>query len=172
MSVPSSSSPSTFDVSHVKEYEQRINSNNPNENQVVPVFAEKYLISEKVITQEFIIEKRLVEDIATIKVPIEYEEIYVNGKKFESPKKEEKGEEESVTWQKVLSSIKDAITNKKDNEEEGGGLSDQERVKRKKAELIKSEVVPLTNDGTIEEILPLCAEEIIIDKRIKQLLKQ
>ena len=124
MSVPSSSSPSTFDVSHVKQYEQRINSNNPNENQVVPIFAEKYLISKTVVTQEFTIEKRLVEGITTIKVPIEYEEIYVNGKKFESPKKEEKGEEESVTWQKVLSSIKDAITNKKDNEEEGGGLSD------------------------------------------------
>src|SRR5579884_3391922 len=104
-----SSSPSTFDISDTDTRdEQKIGIDNPNANQIVPILTEKYSISKKVLTQEFTIEKRLVEGIATIKVPVKYEEIYVNGKKFGS---------KDTTLQNILSSIKGVITSDNKNEE-------------------------------------------------------
>ena len=98
--------------------------------QVIPVLSEKYTISKKVVTQDFTIEKRMIEGIATIKVPVKYEQIYVNGKKF-GPSGGVGGGSSSSKLENILSSVKGAITNKGDGknseqhrQEEGEEMSE------------------------------------------------
>jgi stress response protein YsnF len=105
----------------------------------VSAIAEKYSLSKRVVTQEYTIEKRWVSGVATIRIPIQYEEIYVNGKKFGSR-----------SLKNVLSSLK------------GEGAA--EKVARKKAAL-KGELVPI--EGAFEQVLPLFGEEILVRKRMR-----
>ena len=106
----------------------------------VSAIAEKYSLSKRVVTQEYTVEKRWVSGVATIKVPVQYEEIYVNGKKLGSR-----------SLENVLSSLKG----------EGAG----EKVERKKAAL-KGELVPI--EGAIEQVLPLFGEEVLVRKRMRK----
>jgi stress response protein YsnF len=119
--------------------------------QILPVIDERYTISKKDITENFTVEKRMIEGIATIKVPVKYEEIYVNGKKFAS----------GVSLDNAMSSLKDAVTNKKERSED--------KVRRKKAAL-KGDLIPVVNDddGETEKVLPLFGEEIIVKKRMRK----
>jgi stress response protein YsnF len=161
-----SSSPSEVKFSESSDKVAQLKKDNEINNvQVIPILHEKYSISKKIITQEFTIEKRLVEGIATIKVPVKYEEIYVNGKRFGTSREEGGGGDDNTTptWQSILSSIKGAITNKKEHEDH----STQEKTERNKIEL-KGEPISLAR-GIMEEILPLYAEEIIINKKMKQI---
>ena len=73
------SSPSHMD-SKINEEKQKKTT----DIQVVPVIANRYSVSKKTTTQNFIIEKRWVTGTAKIEVPLKYEEIYVNGKKLGS----------------------------------------------------------------------------------------
>jgi stress response protein YsnF len=139
--------------------------------EVIPVFTEKYTISKKVVTEDFTIERRMIEGIATIRVPIKYEEIYVNGKKFGSSGIAGGGSSNNSLGS-ILSSIKGAITNNKDektSKQQQRQEEEQERINKQKAAL-KGELVPLSN-GVPEQILPLFGEEIIIKKRMKQVAK-
>ncbi|HEX6280670.1 MAG TPA: hypothetical protein VFZ67_00425 [Nitrososphaera sp.] len=141
------SSPSHID-SKTNEEEQKTT-----EIQVVPVVADKYSISKKITTQNFIVEKRWVTGTAKIEVPMKYEEVYVNGKKL--------GSKEGL--ESLLSSMKGMI---------GGGSKKKEsdeKMVRKKKEALKGELASLFEDSSnTQEVLPLFGEEILIRKRIRQ----
>jgi stress response protein YsnF len=141
------SSPTSKDTA--KEGQQRKES----EVKVVPVLAEKYSISKKIIVQDFTIEKRWVTGTAKIEVPVKYEEVYINGKKV--------GSKDGL--ESILSSAKGMIR--------GGGKkeeSDEESI-RKKKEALKGELTPLFEGSSkTHEVLPLFGEEILIRKRIRQ----
>src|SRR6188472_4578936 len=66
---------------------------------IVPVLEEDYSISKETSVKEAKIEKRLVTKTKTVKVPIVYEELYINGKKLKS-----------VEESQILSALKDKIT--------------------------------------------------------------
>lgn len=142
------SSPSHID-SKTNEEEQKTT-----EIQVVPVVANKYSISKKITTQNFIVEKRWVTGTAKIEVPMKYEEVYVNGKKL--------GSKDGL--ESLLSSMKGMI---------GGGSKKKkesnEKMVRKKKEALKGELASLFEDSSnTQEVLPLFGEEILIRKRIRQ----
>ena len=64
-----------------------MSSTSPSDNsdiQIVPVLEERYSIAKKVVTQDFTIEKRWVTKTMTLHVPVKYEEIFVNGKRYGS----------------------------------------------------------------------------------------
>jgi stress response protein YsnF len=124
--------------------------------QTIPVHTEKYAISKSIITRDFTIEKRMVEGIATIKVPVKYEEIYVNGKRFGSG---------TNSLDTLLSSLK-GITSRDNNSDQKYDSEKDERISKKKAAL-QGELAPLS-DGMTEQVLPLFGEEIIIKRRMKQ----
>jgi len=54
------------------------------QQQIVPVLEEDFWISKQTTIREAKIEKRAVTKTKTIKVPISYEKLYVNGKKLRS----------------------------------------------------------------------------------------
>lgn len=119
--------------------------------QTVPVLEERYSIAKKVVTQDFTIEKRWVTKTMTLHVPVKYEEIFVNGKRFGS----------GAALEKMLSSLKETVSNKKE--------SDEEKVNKKQSRL-RGELVPLSNDSPkTQEILTLFGEEIIINRNIRRI---
>ncbi|HZD82849.1 MAG TPA: DUF2382 domain-containing protein, partial [Nitrososphaeraceae archaeon] len=52
------------------------------QEQIIPVLEEEYSISKETTVKEARIEKRWVTKTKTVKVPITYEEVYINGKKM------------------------------------------------------------------------------------------
>jgi stress response protein YsnF len=119
--------------------------------QTVPVLEERYSIAKKVVTQGFTIEKRWVTKTMTLHVPVKYEEIFVNGKRFGS----------GAALEKMLSSLKQTVSNNKE--------SDEDRVNKKKSRL-RGELVPLSNDNPkTQETLTLFGEEIIINRNIRRM---
>src|SRR4051794_24602946 len=54
------------------------------QEQIVPVLEDDYSISKQTSIKEAKIEKRLVTKTKTVKVPIVYEELYINDKKLKS----------------------------------------------------------------------------------------
>jgi stress response protein YsnF len=113
----------------------------------IPVIDEKYSVSKRVRTKDFIVEKKWVTKTVSIPVSVKYEEIFVDGKRFGSG------------IESVLSSIKGSIKRETETEKE----------KKRKAKLNKGQAVPLSkNDVKLREILPLYGEEVIINKRMRQ----
>jgi stress response protein YsnF len=78
--------------------EQRGEQQIKQHQQIVPVLKEEYSISKETTIKEAKIEKRLVTKTKTVKVPITYEELYINGKKLKS-----------VEDSQILSALKDKI---------------------------------------------------------------
>jgi hypothetical protein len=72
----------------------------------IPVIDEKYSVSKRVRTKDFIVEKRWVTKTVSIPVSVKYEEIFVNGKRFGSG------------LEGVLSSIKGSIKRETEAEKE------------------------------------------------------
>ena len=99
----------------------------------------------------------MVDGTATIKVPVQYEEIFVNGKKFGS---------RVSSLDNSLSSLNGIVVKNEDKEKEQTD-GEEERISKKKAKL-KGELVSFP-DGTTEQVLPLFGEEIIIRKKMKQI---
>ncbi len=143
------SSPSHMD-SKINEEQQKKST----DIQVVPVVANKYSISKKITTQNFIIEKRWVTGTAKIEVPMKYEEVYVNGKKL--------GSKDGL--ESILSSVKGIIGG------DGGRKAESdEKAVRKKKEALKGDLAPLyEGSSNTQEVLPLLGEEILIRKRIRR----
>jgi stress response protein YsnF len=111
----------------------------------IPVIDEKYSVSKRVRTKDFIVEKRWVTKTVSIPVSVKYEEIFVDGKRFGS------------SLESVLSSIKGSIKRE----------TEAEKEKKRKAKLNKGQAVPLSKND-VKEILPLYGEEVIINKRMRQ----
>jgi len=125
--------------------------------QIIPVLEEEYSISKKTSVKEAKIEKRWVSKTKTVKVPITYEEVYINGKKMKSA--------EERPW--LLSALKEKIS--------GIGSSSNPNISVKQSVSKKSEVednaelVPLSidsNSSATEKVIPLWAEELEVNKKM------
>ena len=69
------------------------------QQQIVPVLKQDYSISKETSIKEAKIEKRLVNKVKTVRVPLVYEELYINDKKLKSVKEFQ-----------IFSAFKDKIT--------------------------------------------------------------
>lgn len=180
----------------VKREEQDINSFKRNtestsqpqqqsiEEFVIPVVAENYSFSKKILSEEINIEKRW-EEKDEIKIPVRYEKLFVNDKEIDVYSKH------GIISQ-IKEKISDLVKSDDDNEmKQKEGDKNQtdnkeiENQKRKEPQL-NGESVPLFDDQQIEDsngqlshgnnkeltnnkyqtLIPLYAEEITISKKI------
>jgi stress response protein YsnF len=126
---------------------------------IIPVIEEEYSISKETTVKEAKIEKRWVTKTKTVKVPITYEEVYINGKKMRL------AEENSV-----FSLLKDKLSSSIDS-------SSDKSVKlsvTKKGDLKDGELVPLfpssdSNASETEKVIPLLGEKFEINKKMVKL---
>ena len=180
----------------VKREEQDINSFKRNtesisqpqqqsiEEFVIPVVAENYSFSKKILSEEINIEKRW-EEKDEIKIPVRYEKLFVNDKEIDVYSKHG-----------IISQIKEKISDlvqsgdddeMKQKEEDKNQIDNKEieNPKRKEPQL-NGESVPLFDDQQIEDsngqlshgnnkeltnnkyqtLIPLYAEEITISKKM------
>jgi stress response protein YsnF len=129
--------------------------------QIVPVLEEEYSISKQTNVKEAKIEKRVLTKTKTVKVPISYEELYINGKKLKS-----------VEESQILSALKDKITSIASTDS-GADTSVEQSVKKKNKIENRGEVVPLfssdntnSNQSEIEKIITLYEEQFEIVKKV------
>ena len=140
------------------------------QQQIVPILEEDYSISKQTSIKEAKIEKRAVTKTKSVKVPIVYEELYINGKKLKSAEKSQ-----------ILSALKDKITSLSGR---GDADSSVEQSVSKKSEIEnRGELVPLLSTSDEEEeasnsetqsekekekVIPLYEEQFeIIKKTVK-----
>ena len=180
----------------VKREEQDINSFKRNtesisqpqqqsiEEFVIPVVAENYSFSKKILSEEINIEKRW-EEKDEIKIPVRYEKLFVNDKEIDVYSKNG-----------IISQIKEKISDlvqsgdddgMKQKEEDKNQTDNKEIENQKRKEpQLNGESVPLFDDQQIEDsngqlshgnnkeltnnkyqtLIPLYAEEITISKKI------
>lgn len=102
----------------------------------MPLVAENFLVSKKNVQSEVVIEKRWVTRVETIRVPVRYEELYVNGKALKPSAADS-----------IVSAIKRTVNSK-----------DSKAKKR-------AEAIPLL-DGESERIIPLHGERVNVTKKM------
>lgn len=122
-----------------------------NQEEVIPISSERDIISKNLVTEEFIIEKRWLKKY--VQVPIAYEEIFVNGKRFSSKK----------SLDSLLQSL--SIIGKSKEEREKA----KNNLRQKKAQEIRrrGEKVPLfEGHSELEKILPLYGERITVNRKM------
>jgi len=133
------------------------------QQQIVPVLKQDYSISKETSIKEAKIEKRLVTKVKTVRVPLVYEELYINDKKLKSVKEIQ-----------IFSAFKDKITNIANM----GNTSTSVEQSIKKKNIIKNrgELIPLLSSDKDssetqtekERIIPLYEEQFeIIKKRVR-----
>ena len=106
-----------------------------------PLVAENYSVSKKNARSDVVIEKRWVTKVETLRVPVRYEEIYVNGKVLKPS-----------TADALVSAIKQGISSKSSNAKK------------------KAVPVPLFDgDGVSEKVIPLFGEQIKVTKTMAHL---
>ena len=109
------------------------------QEQIVPVLEEDFSISKQTTVREAKIEKRAVTKTKTIKVPITYEELYVNGKKLKS-----------VDEPRILSALKDKISSIASSSGNTDASVEQSVSKKNKIE-DRGELVPLFSSSYDDE---------------------
>jgi stress response protein YsnF len=110
----------------------------------IPVVEEKPAISKQSILSNTVIEKRWVTKTELVRVPVTYEEIYVNGKPMSS------------SGGGILSDLKKALYGKDETEKKSGGMEP------------KGKFVPI-NTKEEEKVIPVFGEKIIITKKMTKL---
>src|SRR3712207_6563209 len=133
-SLPESSSPSPSSMSFT-----------PTTLHTIPIVEEKPSISKQSILSNTVIEKRWVTKTELVRVPVTYEEIYVNGKPLT------KGGAGGI-----LSDIKKALSGKNDIAKRPEGMESN------------GEFVPLSTKEE-KKVVPLFGEKIIITKKMTKL---
>jgi stress response protein YsnF len=137
------------------------------QQQIVPVLKQDYSISKETSIKEAKIEKRLVNKVKTVRVPLVYEELYINDKKLKSVKEFQ-----------IFSAFKDKITSIANMG--NTSTSVEQSIKKKNIIENRGELIPLfsssssssDDDSEIhrekERIIPLYEEQFeIIKKRVK-----
>jgi len=134
------------------------------QQQIVPVLKQDYSISKETSIKEAKIEKRLVNKVKTVRVPLVYEELYINDKKLKSVKEIQ-----------IFSAFKDKITSIANMG--NTSTSVEQSIKKKNIIENRGELIPLLSssdkDGSEtqrekERIIPLYEEQFeIIKKRVK-----
>ena len=150
------STPNTPDPSDSEE-QSRVRT----QEQIVPILEEDYSISKQTSVKEAKIEKRVLTKTKTVKVPISYEELYINGKKLKS-----------VEESQILSALKDKISSVA-RTDTGADSSVEQSVKKKNKIEDRGEVVPLfssddtnSNQSENEKIITLYEEQFEIVKKV------
>jgi stress response protein YsnF len=109
----------------------------------IAVVEEKPSISKESVTSNTVIEKRWVTKTEIVRVPVTYEEIYVNGKPMSS-------------GSGILSDLKKAFSGKNDAAKKSGDMEP------------KGNFVPLSTKE-VEKVVPVYGEKIIITKKMTKL---
>jgi stress response protein YsnF len=125
------------------------------QEQIVPILEEDYSISKQTSIKEAKIEKRVLTKTKTVKVPIVYEELYINGKKLKS-----------VEESHILSALKDKLSRITNT---GAADSVEQSVKKKNKIEDRGELVPLfssDNTNENEKIISLYEEQFEIVKKV------
>src|SRR5919202_1342559 len=154
-------------IADTPEHHDSIERSRPDtREQIVPVLEEDYSISKQTSIKEAKIEKRAVIKTKTVKVPITYEELYINGKKLKTAEEP-----------RILSALKDKITSiaSSGNAE----ASVEQSISKKNKIENRGELVPLfssssDDDGNSEtqsesekeKIIPLYEEQFEIIKKV------
>jgi stress response protein YsnF len=136
------------------------------QQQIVPVLKQDYSISKETSIKEAKIEKRLVNKVKTVRVPLVYEELYINDKKLKSVKEFQ-----------IFSAFKDKITSIS-NMSNTSTASVEQFIKKKNIVENRGELIPLFPSSSSDEdseihrekerIIPLYEEQFeIIKKRVK-----
>jgi hypothetical protein len=156
---------------------------------VIPVIAEDYSLSKKILSEEINIEKRWVEH-DEIKIPVRYEKVFVNDKEIDVYSKQ-------GTISQIKEKISDLVQSNKGNETEEekedtknqNDNKESENQKRRVGEeeelQLKGEIVPLFDNEQNEYntrhsssnneeltknenqgLIPIYAEEITISKKL------
>ncbi len=140
------------------------------QQQIVPVLKQDYSISKETSIKEAKIEKRLVTKVKTVRVPLVYEELYINDKKLKSVKEFQ-----------IFSAFKDKITSIA-NMGNTSTASVEQSIQKENIIENRGELIPLfpsspspsssDEDSEIhrekERIIPLYEEQFeIIKKRVK-----
>jgi stress response protein YsnF len=138
------------------------------QQQIVPVLKQDYSISKETSIKEAKIEKRLVSKVKTVRVPLVYEELYINDKKLKSVKEFQ-----------IFSAFKDKITSIA-NMGNISTASVEQSIKKKNIIENRGELIPLFSSSSSssdedseihrekERIIPLYEEQFeIIKKRVK-----
>lgn len=136
------------------------------QQQIVPVLKQDYSISKETSIKEAKIEKRLVNKVKTVRVPLVYEELYINDKKLKSVKEFQ-----------IFSAFKDKITSIA-NMGNISTASVEQSIKKKNIIENRGELIPLFPSSSSDEdseihrekerIIPLYEEQFeIIKKRVK-----
>jgi stress response protein YsnF len=134
------------------------------QQQIVPVLKQDYSISKETSIKEAKIEKRLVTKVKTVRVPLVYEELYINDKKLKSVKEIQ-----------IFSAFKDKITSIANMGNTSTASVDQS-IKEKNIIENRGELIPLLSSDKDssetqrekERIIPLYEEQFeIIKKRVK-----
>ena len=134
------------------------------QQQIVPVLKQHYSISKETSIKDAKIEKRLVTKVKTVRVPLVYEELYINDKKLKSVKEIQ-----------IFSAFKDKITSIANMG--NTSTSVEQSIKKKNIIENRGELIPLLSssdkDGSEtqrekERIIPLYEEQFeIIKKRVR-----
>ncbi|HZA06798.1 MAG TPA: DUF2382 domain-containing protein [Nitrososphaeraceae archaeon] len=173
MAAVEDSNDETMDQQHVpqqktEESEQIVKASDSlaTQEQIVPVLEEDFSISKETTIKEAKIEKRVVTKTKTVKVPIAYEELYINGKKLKS-----------VDEPRILSALKDKISSIASSGKSNDDSVEQSISKKNKIEN-GGELVPLfssydeksqsqsESESESEKIIPLYEEQIEIIKKV------
>ena len=146
--------------------EAKIQTPQPTQQQIVPILEEDFSISKQTSIKEAKIEKRVVTKTKTVKIPITYEELYINGKKLKS-----------VEEPRILSALKDKISNITNigsfDTSVGQSISKKNKIEN------RGEQVPLlsssssssssddvTSENGKEKVIPIYEEQFEIVKKV------
>ena len=130
------------------------------QQQIVPILEQDYSVSKETSISKVKIEKRLVTKTKTVKVPLAYEELYINDKKLKS-----------VEESQVFSALKDKISSIASR----GNTSVEQSIDKKKKIENMGELVPLLSSSDDdnsetqrekERIIPLYEEQLEINKKM------
>lgn len=131
------------------------------QQQIVPVLEQDYSVSKETSISEVKIEKRLVTKTKTVKVPVVYEELYINDKKLRS-----------VEEYRIISALKDKIDSISSRDNPSSTV--EQSIKKKNKIENRGELVPLLSSsdegnsetqGEKERIIPLYEEQLEINKK-------
>jgi stress response protein YsnF len=111
----------------------------------IAVVEEKPSISKESVASDTIIEKRWVTKTEIVRVPVTYEEIYVNGKPMSSG-----------VGGGILSDLKKALSGKNETTKRSGDMKPT------------GDFVPISG-ADVEKVLPVFGEKIIITKKMTKL---
>jgi stress response protein YsnF len=112
---------------------------------IIPVVEEKPSISKQSSLSDTVIEKRWVTKTELVRVPVTYEEIYVNGKPLSSG------------GGGILSDLKKALSGKNETAKKSGDMES------------KGKFVPISSTKEMEKVIPVFGEKIIITKKMTKL---